>query len=128
MEELIRARLRNHGPLTALVGTRIDFGRSPQGSARPRVVLWTIDNMEGLVLEGRDGIQMGRIQADAYADTYAEALAIARAIQDALHGYSHPALRKVEMISYRLMTEGGTDEPDRPFRASMDFSTLYIPA
>ena len=126
MEELIRAALLASPTVNALAGTRIDFGGNVQGTQRPRVALWTIDNGEGLFLDGPDGIQTGRVQADCYADTIGQAMALGRAVKAALHGYSGGALRTVSLISYRVSREGGSDEADRPYRVSLDFQTLFL--
>ena len=126
MEELIRAALLNAGPVTAIAGTRIEFGGNTQGTQRPRVALWTIDNGEGLVLGGTDGVQTGRVQADCSAGTFGQAITLGRAVKDALHGYSRAPLRMVSLIAYRVTREGGSDEADRPYRVSLDFQTLHL--
>jgi hypothetical protein len=128
MEEIIVARLLASAAVTAIVQQRVEFGGNTQGSARPRVAIWTIDNGDGLVLAGPDGVQRGRVQVDAYSDSAAQALALGRAITTALHGYSSGALRTVSQVSYRFTREGGANEPDRPYRVSIDFTTLYLQA
>lgn len=127
MEELIRARLLDSGGVTTLAGTRIDYGGNPQGTALPRVCMWTVSGSEGLLTTGRDGIQSGRVQIDCYAATSKEALDLSRAVTNALHGHANGPLRMVSLVSFRgAMRESGTNEPDRPFRVTMDFSTLYL--
>ncbi len=128
MEELIVGRLLASAAVTAIAQQRVEFGGTAQGSANPRVAVWTIDNGDGLVLTGPDGVQQGRVQVDAYADGASQALTLGRAITTALHGYSEGALRAVSQISYRFTREGGANEADRPFRVSVDFSTLYLQA
>lgn len=127
MEEIIRARLL--ASPVALITTRIDWGGNPQGADMPRVALWPVSGFEGLVLGGPDGIRDGRIQVDCYAATFLALRDLADAVRAALHGYSSGALRTVSILTLpRITREGGSNEADRPFRATMDFATLYIPA
>jgi hypothetical protein len=102
MEELIRARLLASGGVTSLAGSRVDFGGNPQGTANPRVCMWTISDAEGLTISGPDGFSPGRVQVDCYGDTYSSAKALARAVRAALDGYADGALQLVTMAGFRL--------------------------
>lgn len=128
MEEEIRAVLLASSGITALAGTRVDFGSNPQGSAFPRVVLWTIDNGDGLNIDGPDGFFEGRVQVDCYGTTYSAAKSLSRAVITSLNGYAGGGLQLVRLISTRDTRESGTNEADRPFRVSLDFATFYNPA
>lgn len=128
MEELIRERLLSSSAVTALAGMRVDFGGNPQGTANPRVCLWTISDAEGLTIEGPDGFSQGRVQADCYGSTYSAAKNLSRAVRAALDGYAGNGLQLVRLIGTRDSREGGTNEADRLFRVTLDFATFYNPA
>jgi hypothetical protein len=128
MEELIRARLLAASGVTSLAGSRIDFGGNPQGTAYPRICLWTISDFEGLTISGPDGFSQGRVQADCYGLTYSSAKSLSRAVRAALDGYSGGGLQLVTLIGTRDTREGGANEAERPFRVSLDFATFYNPA
>jgi len=126
LEEALRALMLARPPVTALVGTRINWGANPQGSALPAIVMNVIDDAAGLTLAGSDGLSQGRVQIDCYADTFAAAKITARAVIAALHGYSAPnGLRLIEHVATRDTREGSTNEADRPFRTSLDFMTHW---
>lgn len=127
MEEEIRAVLLASSGVTALAGTRVDFGGNPQGSPMPRVCLWTISDFDGLNITGPDGFFQGRVQADCYGATYSAAKGLARAVIAALNGYAGGGLQLVTLIGTRDTREGGANEAERPFRTSLDFATFYNP-
>lgn len=128
MEELVRERLLSSSAVAALAGARVDFGSNPQGSASPRVCLWTISDAEGLTIEGPDGFSQGRVQADCYGTTYSAAKTLSRAVRSALDGYAGGSLQLVRLIGTRESREGGTNEAERLFRVTLDFATFYNPA
>lgn len=123
-EELIALLLASSG-VTALCGNRIDFGGNPQGTPDPRIVLWTIGDAEDHNLEGPDGHSVGRIQADCYGGTYLAAKQLSRAVRVALDGYTGGGLQGVFLAGTRDTREGGTNEPYRPYRTSLDFITHF---
>ena len=128
MEELIRVQLLSTVAVTTLAGTRIDWGGNPQGTASPRICLWVISDSEGIAIDGPDGFSVGRIQVDCYGATYPAAKALARAVRAALDGFAGGDLQLVRLIGTRDTREGGTNEAERLFRVSLDFSTHYNPA
>jgi len=112
-------------PGVGLPAARICFGAVPQGTAYPYLVLNVISAVQGLTLTAPDGLTVSRVQVDAYALTYDAAFALSRAVMAALHGASSGSLRLIVHEATRESREGGTNEADRPFRASLDFMTHW---
>ena len=127
MEEQIVALLLGSSGVTALCGDRINFGANPQGSVNPRIVMWTIGDAEGHNTKGPDGHSVGRIQVDCYGSTYGSAKQLSRAVRAVLDGYSGGGFQGVFLAGTRATREGGSNEPDRPFRTSLDFITHFNP-
>jgi hypothetical protein len=125
MEEAFRALLLASGEVTALAGTRVNWGAHPQGHALPGIVLNVVSDAEGHTLQGPDGLSEGRVQVDCYALTYREAKLLARAARAALDGASGGGFQGVFLAGTRDGREGGTNEADRPFRVSMDFMVHF---
>ncbi|MDX5297744.1 MAG: DUF3168 domain-containing protein [Gammaproteobacteria bacterium] len=127
MEEAFRAVLLASSGVTAICGNRIDFGSNVQGAAFPRIVLWTIGDAEDYNLQGPDGHSIGRVQVDCYGATYLSAKQLSRAVRAVLDGYSGGGFQGVFLAGSRDTREGGSNEPERPFRVSLDFITNFNP-
>ena len=125
MEEAFRALLLASSGVTALVGTRINWGAHPQGAAMPFIVLTVISGNGGHTLQGRDGLSEGRVQVDCYADTYRAAKLLARAVAGAVDAHQGGQFSGVFHAGTRDLREGGANEADRPYRVSMDFMTHW---
>lgn len=126
MEEALRAILLASSGVTALApAARINWGAHPQGAALPGVVLTVISDAEGLVMNGPNGLSLGRVQVDCYAETYTGAKVLARVIRAVLHGFHNANFRLITHVASRDSREGGANEADRPFRVSMDFTTAW---
>ena len=126
MEEQLRALLLASSGVTALApAARINSGTHPQGAGLPGLVLNTISDAEGLTQQGPDGLFEGRVQIDAYAMTYGQAKQLSRAVRAVLHGYSGGGFGLVQHVATRDSREGGTNEAERPFRVSLDFTTAW---
>ena len=126
MEEALRAiLLASSGVTTLAPAARINWGEHPQGAALPGLVLNVVSDAEGLHLKGPDGLSEGRVQIDAYAKTYGEAKTLSRAVRTVLHGYRGGGFRLVSHVATRDSREGGTNEAERPFRISLDFTTSW---
>ncbi|SNT43578.1 Protein of unknown function [[Luteovulum] sphaeroides subsp. megalophilum] len=123
MEEDLRALLLGAPAITALAGTRINFGRHPQGDPLPALVLTTVSDREGLTLDGPDGLQRARVQIDCYAASYGEAKRLSRAVRDLLHGHAGGGFRALILEAARDL--GAPEAPGRPFRVSLDFLVTY---
>lgn len=125
MEEQIRAALLASSGVTALASTRVNFGSHPQGEALPGLVLNTVSDFSEHTLSGPDGPPEARVQIDCYAMTYGAAKQLSRAVRAALDGYSGGAIQGAFLSNARDGREGGTNEAERPFRVSMDFTVRY---
>lgn len=125
MEEELRALLLADVDVAALVGNRVDFGGSPEGTRDPRIVGWTIDDAEGHSTSGPDGLSQGRVQLDCYGETYKSAKLLSRAVRRALDGYSGGGFQGIFLDGVRDTREGGSNEAYRPMRVSLDFLTKY---
>lgn len=125
MEEIIRATLLASSGVTALVGTCVNFGTHPQGQPMPAIVLNTISDIGGYLIAEPDGMSEARIQVDCYAGTYGVAKLLSRAVNAALSGYSGNGIQGVFRAGSRDSREGGSNEADRPYRVSLDFTVTY---
>lgn len=125
MEEDFRALLLAASPVTAICGTRINFGTHPQGQSFPALVLNTVSDAEGLVMNGPNNLSEGIVQVDCYAETYGAAKLLARSVVAALNCYRGGDFRLIVHGASRDTREGGTNEAERLFRVSLDFNTSW---
>lgn len=126
MEEAFRALLTGSAAVTTIApANRINWGAHPQGAPLPGIVLNVVSDFEGMTMQGPDGLSQGRVQADCYAPTYAQAKQLSRAVRAALSGYRGGGFRLVQHVATRDSREGGTNEAERPFRVSLDFTTSW---
>lgn len=100
----------------------IGWFTAPQGIARPHVVLNVITAAEGLVMNGTNHLLEGIVQIDVYSLNRSEAKTVARAISTLLHGYRGGGFRMIRHDRTRDTREGGSNEAERPYRVSMDFT------
>lgn len=107
----------------AIPSQAIGWLTAPQGIARPHVVLNVITDAEGLHMNGPNGLFEGIVQIDVYSDARAEVKTTARAIRDLLHGYRGGGFCLIRHDRTRDTREGGSNEAERPYRVSMDFTT-----
>lgn len=84
MQQGLRKRLIDDTALAAEVGTRVDWGKRPQGSSLPAVTLVVINDGRPVHLKGQMSTRSTNVQVDVYAETYQKALSIARMVIDAL--------------------------------------------
>lgn len=84
MEPALIAKLLASAGVTALVSTRINWTRRPQGEALPAIVLHRIDGAPDVHHGGRSGLVQSRVQVDCWAASYGSAKAIARAVENAV--------------------------------------------
>lgn len=128
MEEALRTFLLASAGLTALVGTRIHFVRSPQGSASPRIVLYVISGLRDMRMDGPTGLIASRVQVDCIGASYGSAKAVARAVEARLSGYTGTAsgivFQGCFLIGERDDFEDA-DTPDKLFRTSLDFNIWH---
>lgn len=121
----MRAILLNDVELWQMVNNRINWGAHPQGKPHPYVVLHRIGGAEGYTLKGPDGLQQGRVQVDCYAPSEADATKVSRVVIAALGGYRGGGFRGVFHAGTRNSREGGSNEAERLFRVSLDFTTHW---
>jgi hypothetical protein len=128
MQQQFRALLRSSAAVTSHVpSTRINWGEHPQGAGKPYIHMMMVSENEGLTLQGREGLEMGRVQVDCYAPTYLKAREVAQAVKALLHGHRGGGFRLIEHVATRDSREAGTNEAERLFRVSMDFTTHWRP-
>lgn len=125
MEEELRALLLADATLSAIVGSRIDWGARPQGRDLPAIALHKISGSEWIHMNGPNGVFQARVQVDAYAKTDRAATEIARALNAALNCYRGGGFRFIEQLNDSARMEGGGNGAGRPFRASIDFQTTW---
>jgi hypothetical protein len=126
MEQEFRAILTGATAVTSLVpAARIAWGGAPQGVGHPYVVLWLIGGQDGAHMNGPNELFEGRVQVDCYGRTYSEASAVAAAIKPVLHFYRGGGFQGVFHAGTRSSREGGTNEAERPYRVSLDFTLAW---
>lgn len=110
--------------LTSVISAeRIAWGRFPQDTPLPAVLLHLIDDADGMTMQGPDGLWRGRVQVDCYALAYDEADALARAVIAQLRGYRGGGFRGIILKGQRDDNETGAS--DRPYCISIDFQTNW---
>ena len=126
MEQALSAILKSASGVTDLVpAARINWGEHPQGTGSPYITMMVVGDNEGLTMQGPDGLSQGRVQIDCYAPTSLLAKQVSRAVRAVLHGYRGGGMRLVEHVATRDSREGGTNEAERLFRVSLDFTTAW---
>lgn len=125
MEEDIRALLLASAGVTAICGTRINFGAHPQGQPLPAVVLNTAADVQGVTMAAPEGHSEALVQVDSYGETYASSKSLARAVRSVLSGYSGGDILGVFEVASRDTREDGSTEPGRPYRVSADYTVRY---
>lgn len=123
MEEALRAILAGSASVTALTGTRIDWGMRPQGQSMPAIALTNVN--DGAIDHSQDGpgLSQARVQIDCYGGTYAAAKTTARAVRTLLDGYRGGMFQGAFLAGARDLSEG--EGETRVHRVSMDFIITY---
>jgi len=86
MEEALTALLLSDAAVKRLIGTRLHWGRAPQGEKPDYLVLQTIGGSPSYHMQGASLVDQ-RVQFDAYAETYLAAKRISEAVLQLLSGY-----------------------------------------
>lgn len=76
--------LSNNSALTAVVGSRINPLRLPQGSAFPAITIHLISNVPHMSKSGPSKTDFARVQVDVYGTTYQSAYQTAELVRTAL--------------------------------------------
>jgi hypothetical protein len=121
MEAALIAKLLAASGVTALVSTRINWLRRPQGDGLPCIVLHRIDGTPDVHHGGYSGLVQSRVQVDCWASTYGAAKAIARAVQTAVTAqtFTQGAVR-FDCILIVDERDATFDETTPLFRTSLD--------
>lgn len=129
MEAALLARLLATAGLTALVSTRINWSRRPQGESLPAVVLHRIDGSPDYHLSGPSGLVESRVQVDCWAASYGAAKAIARQVEAAVSGlrFTQGAIR-FDAILILDERDSTFDETTPIFRTSLDLGVFHASA
>jgi len=127
MESALVAHLLGSAGLVALVGTRINWVRAPQGSISPRIVLYRVSGVRDMHMQGPSGLVSSRVQVDCLGLTYDSAKCVARAVEERLSGFS--GTRAIRFDGCFLVNErddfSDSDTPDKLFRSSLDFTIWH---
>lgn len=129
MEEALLSYLLAASAVTSLVGTRINWVRSPQGVVSPRVVLTRVSGVRDMTLNnGPTGYVSSRVQVDCIGISYGSAKSVARAIETRLSGYSGTT-GGIRFEGCFLIGERDdyfdTETPDKLFRTALDFNIWH---
>ena len=129
MEAALLAKLLASVNVTALVSTRINWMRRPQGSALPAVVLHRIDGTPDVHHGGASGLGVSRVQVDCWAASYGAAKAIARAVETAVTAqtFTQGAIR-FDVILVADERDSTSDETTPLFRTSLDLMVHHANA
>jgi hypothetical protein len=84
MQTQLRTRLLSASPVSALVGTRINWGARPQGEAYPSLVLTLISDPRPQHFAGLINSRSTMVQIDCYGTTAAQAAALREAVISAI--------------------------------------------
>lgn len=118
MEEALRTLLKADAGVIAAVGTKVEWGAQPQGTAAPYITLHRIGGARSKHLTGPDGMIESRVQVDCWGANYGAAKVAARAAIECLNGYRSASLRSVFIESER--DDHDLDGPDPLYRTSVD--------
>ena len=131
MEEALTTRLLASAALTAIVGTRINWGRRVQGEGLPALTMLNVSPGRTYHYKGAAGLAGPRVQFDGYALDFLTAKAIGRALIATLE---QPAvIGGIAFSPAFLDSERGPDTEDlgggaQVQRISMDFFIWFSPA
>lgn len=122
MEAALIAKLLATAGVTALVSTRINWLRRPQGEALPAIVLHRIDGTPDVTHGGASGLVVSRVQVDCWGASFGSAKAIARAVQTAITAQTFTqGATRFDVILIADERDSTFDENNTPiFRTSLD--------
>lgn len=129
MEAALIAKLLAATGVTALVSTRINWSRRPQGAALPAIVLHRVSGLPDVHHAGASGLVVSRIQVDCWAASYGSAKAVARAVESAITAqtFTQGSIR-FDVILIDSERDDSTDETTPLFRTSLDLMVHHANA
>ena len=129
MEAALIAKLLATAGVTALVSTRINWSRRPQGAALPAIVLHRVSGLPDVHHAGASGLVVSRVQVDCWAASYGSAKAVARAVETAITAqtFTQGAVR-FDVILIDSERDDSTDETTPLFRTSLDLMVHHANA
>ena len=129
MESALIAKLLATAGVTALVSTRINWSRRPQGAALPAIVLQRISGTPDVHHAGASGLVVSRVQVDCWGVSYGSAKAVARAVETAITAqtFTQGSIR-FDVILIDSERDDSTDETTPLFRTSLDLMVHHANA
>jgi len=122
----IKARLRAHTGLSALVSTRSHAIDAPQGETLPYVVFEQVDGSPLETMSGTDPLNVAAISVAAVGATSASALAVADQVNAALEGYAGTSGGIVVQRIWRTgRRDNGLDAETRTFEVELEYRVWY---
>ena len=124
MEYALKQLLLTDTSIANLVGTRINWVKSQQGAASPRIVLYRVSGVRDMHMQGPSGLVSSRVQGDCLGLTYDSAKSVARAVEARLSGFkgTRGAVRFDGcFLDNERDDDSYSDTPDKLFRTSLDF-------
>jgi hypothetical protein len=129
MEAALIAKLLATAGITALVSTRINWSRRPQGAALPAIVLHRIDGTPDVHHAGASGLVVSRVQVDCWGASYGSAKAVARAVETAITAQTFTqGATRFDVILIDSERDDSTDETTPLFRTSLDLMVHHASA
>jgi hypothetical protein len=129
MEAALIAKLLASVGITALVSTRINWSRRPQGEALPAIVLHRIDGTPDVHHGGASGLGVSRVQVDCWGASYGSAKAVARAVEAAVTAQTFTqGVIRFDVILIADERDSTSDETTPIFRTSLDLMVYHANA
>ena len=129
MEAALIANLLASVGITALVSTRINWSRRPQGEALPAIVLHRIDGTPDVHHGGASGLGVSRVQVDCWGASYGSAKAVARAVEAAVTAQTFTqGVIRFDVILIADERDSTSDETTPIFRTSLDLMVYHANA
>jgi len=121
MEAALIAKLLATAGVTALVSTRINWSRRPQGAALPAIVLHRVSGTPDVHHAGASGLVVSRVQVDCWGASYGSAKAVARAVEATITAQTFTqGATRFDVILIDSERDDSTDETTPLFRTSLD--------
>lgn len=121
MEADLIAKIMGTPAVSALVSTRVNWSRRPQGQALPAIVLHRIGGTPDVHHGGPSGLAVSRVQVDCWGSSYGSAKALARAVQNAITARTFTqGSTRFDVILVDSERDDSDDQTTPLFRTSLD--------